>query len=193
MFKLIPCRGTSTLFSWFSSLRHSSLFCSTVISRLFSLESFFSPEEARDDACSFKSNKDVCRHTPTQVRINPPITLVLVQEPVTHRNKTNENAAHFRWVFNRKGHNRSRLFVSHLSVRQVSLQQTQSLLQLFQFFLVTVELLRLLPIVPVSLLLQTLNNALLRRWRHRLHVLPSQPPPGHHMSVKMSQQTNLFC
>lgn len=103
MFELIPFRGTSTLFSWFSSLRHSSLFCSKVISRLFSLESFFSPEEARDDACSFKSNKDVCRHTPTQVRINPPITLVLAQEPVTHRNKTNENAAHFRWVFKQKG------------------------------------------------------------------------------------------
>lgn len=55
-----------TLFSWFSHLRHSSLFCSKAISRLFSLESFFRPEEARDDACSFRSNKDVCTDTHPQ-------------------------------------------------------------------------------------------------------------------------------
>lgn len=161
MFELIPFRGTSTLFSWFSSLRHSSLFCSNVISRLFSLESFFSPEDARDDACSFKSNKDVCRHTPTQVRINAPIKLVLAQEPVTHRKQAQCKCCSFQMGLTERGITGA-ISVSHLSIRQVSLQQTQSLLQLFQFFLVTVELLRLLPIVPVSLLLQTLDNALLR-------------------------------
>lgn len=47
-----------TFLSWLSSLMHSSLFCSRAISRLFSLESFFSPEEARDEACSFRSNRE---------------------------------------------------------------------------------------------------------------------------------------
>lgn len=55
-----------TLLSWFSSLRHSSFFCSKIISILLSLESFFSPEEARDDACSFRSNRDVCTYTQRQ-------------------------------------------------------------------------------------------------------------------------------
>lgn len=49
-----------TRFSWFSSLEHSSLLCSRAISRVLSLESFFSPDEAKDDACSLRSSKEFC-------------------------------------------------------------------------------------------------------------------------------------
>lgn len=51
------------------------------------------------------------------------IALVLVQEPVTHGNKTNAKpAAHFRCVFIiKQGKQELFLFVPYLSVRQVSL------------------------------------------------------------------------
>ncbi len=52
-----------TFFSWFSSLMHSSLLCSRAISRLFSLESFFRPDEASDDACSLRSSREVWNQT----------------------------------------------------------------------------------------------------------------------------------
>ena len=46
-----------TFCSCVSSLLHSSFFCSIAISRDLSLESFFRPEEAKDEACSFRSIK----------------------------------------------------------------------------------------------------------------------------------------
>lgn len=51
------------------------------------------------------------------------IVRVLVQESVTHRNKTNEKpASPFRWVFIiKQGKKKLFLSVSYLSVRQVSL------------------------------------------------------------------------
>lgn len=48
--------GSRTFFSWLSSLMHSSFFCSKLISRLFSLLSFFRVDEAREEAFSFRSN-----------------------------------------------------------------------------------------------------------------------------------------
>ena len=55
----LSCGLLLTFFRWFSSLTHSSLFCSRLISRLFSLLSFFRVEEAKEDAFSFRSNTDV--------------------------------------------------------------------------------------------------------------------------------------
>lgn len=45
-----------TFFSWESSFKHSSFFCSKAISSDFNLESFFNPEDAKDEACSFRSS-----------------------------------------------------------------------------------------------------------------------------------------
>lgn len=46
-----------------SNLLHSSFFCSMAISSDLSFESFFKPDDARDEACSFRSMRLDCRWT----------------------------------------------------------------------------------------------------------------------------------
>lgn len=56
-------RNKPTFCNCVSNLLHSSFFCSIAISSDLSLESFFKPEDASEEACSFRSMRLDCRWT----------------------------------------------------------------------------------------------------------------------------------
>lgn len=56
-------RDKPTFCNCVSNLLHSSFFCSMAISSDLSLESFFKPEDASEEACSFRSMRLDCKWT----------------------------------------------------------------------------------------------------------------------------------
>lgn len=60
--------STPTFCNCVSNLLHSSFFCSMAISRDLSFESFLRPDDASDEACSFRSMRFDCRWTDSRFK-----------------------------------------------------------------------------------------------------------------------------